>query len=137
MKLVRDVMSSSITSINENATIDAAIELIVSKGISGIPIVNESGSVVGVLSECDVLPLYTDDQTCDRTIEPCSRFMSRKLRTIQANATVATAVAVLKASSVRRLIVLERDRLVGMLSRRDVIRAIRQQRAEADMTCSV
>ena len=33
--------------------------------------------------------------------------------------------------------VMERDRLVGMLSRRDVIRAIRQQRAEADMTCSV
>lgn len=133
MTLVRDLMSTNVVAIKETATIDAAIELMLSNGVSGIPVVNELGNHTGIITEFDAMQLYMANESKERSLQPCSEFMNRNLRTISADATVDAAVSILRASRIRRLIVVDGHKLVGVLSRRDIIRAVREQRADIDV----
>ena len=58
MILVQDVMTQDTISVPQNASIDVAIDLMVENNISGVPVVDEEDSLVGLITEYDVLQLY-------------------------------------------------------------------------------
>lgn len=126
--LVKDAMTTDVISIHFNAVVDAAIDRMLEKNVSGLPVVDSDGRLVGVISEYDVLQLYGQSSRDSQRFAPCTRFMKTDVRTIQQDASLETAARIFQAVSLRRLMVLDGEKLVGVLSRRDVVRCIRDQR---------
>lgn len=131
MARVEDAMTRSVISVPGSATIDVAIGLLVQKNLTGLPVVDESGKLVGIISEYDVLNLFPVDGTKSFPIEPCEKYMTPKVRTIQKDASLEIAVKIFQATSIRRLIVMDGDQLAGVLSRRDLVRCIYESRGLA------
>lgn len=59
MNTVGDIMTTDVLTVTPDTTIDDALELLVSNRITGLPVVNNTGIVVGVVSDWDMLPLGT------------------------------------------------------------------------------
>ena len=121
-KLVKDVMTRKIVTVPADAPVDVAISLMLEENVSGIPVVEDQGDLAGLITEFDVLQLYNNGHQHD--FASCRQFMTTEVKTIQQDAQVATAAKIFKAASLRRLVVVEGNRPVGILSRRDVLRCI-------------
>lgn len=128
MLLVKDVMTGNPISVPEKASIDVAIELMVERNISCVPVVNDFGALVGLITEYDVLQLFGEGGTSSGATQICRDFMTPKVRTIRQDASLAVAAKIFKVASLRRLLVVEGEKLVGVLSRRDVVKSIRDGR---------
>jgi len=130
MVLVKDVMTASIVSVPAHAAIDVAIDLMVEKNISSLPVVDEQEQLVGIVSEYDVLELFGQSEFEYSPFEPCEKFMTSAPKTISQDASLEVAANIFHAASLRRLLVVDGEGLVGVLSRRDVVRRIRDARLE-------
>ena len=53
--LAKEIMTSDVIVVNENATIDEVSKIFVDKNISGLPVVNQYNKLVGVISEGDLV----------------------------------------------------------------------------------
>ncbi len=144
MTLVRDVMTTDPVVVPVDATIDVAIDLMLTHRVSGLPVVDSFNGLVGVLSEYDVLQLLDelgsnasgpspDKSPVASRLEPCENYMSRNVKTIQADASLEIAASIFRAATLRRLMVLDRDKLAGVISRRDIIRYIRDRRTPGEV----
>jgi len=145
-------MQAEVVTIGPDATVRELADLLASSKISGVPVVDAGGAVVGVVTEGDIVlqdaglhfPHYI--QFLDSTIylESVSKFEERFRRTfgtkvgdIMSSEVVSVApaasvydVATLMADSdVNRLPVLEEGRLVGIITRADVVKAIASAQA--------
>ena len=96
--LVREYMAANPVTVAPDTPILQAIHALVEHRISGLPVVDLRGNLVGMLSESDCLPIAVQ-----AIVELAERFMRNKLR---------------------RYPVVERQRVVGQISRRDVLRAM-------------
>lgn len=138
---VRDVMSGGVVTTGPGVPLkDAALEL-VSRRISGMPVVDAHGHVIGVLSEADILVKEGDEQKrggfLQWLVDPEDRWrtarfdavtvgdaMSAPALTILPDRRVAEAAMIMLDESVNRLPVVDADgRLVGLVSRGDLVRA--------------
>jgi len=129
MVLVQDVMTSNPVAIAQDVSMDVAIDLMVEKNISGVPIVDEENSLIGLITEYDVLQFcgkHANDHT--DSFQTCRDIMITDIRTIQKTASLDVAAKIFLAASLRRLLVLDGKKFVGILSRRDVVRSIRDSR---------
>ena len=129
MILVQDVMTRTPISVPQDASIDVAIDLMVENNISGVPVVDEDNSLVGLITEYDVLQLYGKYHGDYATrYHTCREFMTTEIHTIRQEASLDVAAKIFQAGSLRRLLVLSDKQFVGILSRRDVVRSIRDGR---------
>ncbi len=125
---VRDVMTSEVVSLSSEAEVDEALELLLEKSISGLPLVDPDDRLMGLITEFDLLKLYSDEDYWDDS--PCSKYMTTNVCTVQADASLDVAANVFNAARIRRLPVLDGDKLVGILSRRDILREILKRRVQ-------
>lgn len=129
MILVQEVMTQNPISVPQDASIDVAIDLMVEQNISGLPVVDEDNLPVGLITEYDVLQLYGKYHgDCPTRYLTCRDTMTTDIRTIRQDASLEVAAKIFQAASLRRLLVLSGKQLVGILSRRDVVRSIRDGR---------
>ncbi len=129
--LVQEVMTRNPISVSQEVSIEVAIDLMVEKNISGVPIVDEGGSLVGLITEYDVLKFYGKSQDQALVYRTCREVMITEIRTISQDASLDVAARIFQAASLRRLLVLDGNRFVGILSRRDVVRSIRDSHLSA------
>lgn len=129
MQLVKDVMTTNTISVPQDAFVDVAIDLMIEKNLSGLPVVDQFDELVGLITEFDVLELFYKGQSSESVAgQRCRDFMTEQVRTIGQDATLEVAAKIFHAASIRRLLVVNGKKLVGVLSRRDVVRAIRDGR---------
>jgi len=128
MVLVKDVMTRNTIAIPKHAEIDVAIDLMVENSISGVPVVDENDSLVGLITEYDVLQLYGNPGAGCQEHAPCERYMTHEVKTVQQSAALDVAAKIFQVASLRRLLVLDGEKFVGVLSRRDVVRSMRDSR---------
>jgi CBS domain-containing protein len=131
---VHSLMRSPVTSIGRDATIGEAIITLADKHISALPVVDASGRMIGVLSTTDVLEAEaaasdtaSRDQLFDKT--SVADLMTPRPLTIAPDSDVREAARQMLYGDVHRLFVEEGERLVGVVSRTDVVRAFALQRA--------
>ena len=91
--------------------------------ISGGPVVNKEGNLVGVISEADCMKQISDSRyfnmpILDKTVD---HFMTTPVDTIESNLSVFDAASKFSKSSRRRYPVMEHGRLVGQVSRKDIV----------------
>jgi CBS domain-containing protein len=100
--------------------------------ISGGPVVDESGTLVGVISEADCMKEISDSRYFNMPIldKSVAHFMSKKVDTIESNTSVFDAAALFSKSSRRRYPVLENNQLVGQVSRKDIVIAALEMKSQ-------
>ena len=121
MLSAEQVMSTRVVTIKPEATIREAIELLINLKISGLPVIDDEGCLVGILTEFAMLALAYDNDISNQTV---AQHMTKDVLTIDINTPVNVIADQCIVHRVRRLPVLNGCKLVGMVSRRDVIEAI-------------
>jgi CBS domain-containing protein len=143
---VSDLMTKDVVSVTTTTKLREAAALLVEKRISGVPVVDESGDVVGVLSEADILVKAGGSTSRSRLLgwlfepelgmedkvraETVGEAMSAPPITIAAHRPVYEAARLMVAEGVNRLPVVADGMLIGIITRADVVRAFTRPDAE-------
>ncbi|MBT6252041.1 MAG: CBS domain-containing protein [Flavobacteriaceae bacterium] len=130
--LVSDYMTSDLITFSPTQSILEVMELFIRKRISGGPVVDKNGSLVGIVSEADFMKQISESRYFNMPIleKSVSNFMSSTVDTIEHDRTIFDAALYFHTNSRRRLPVLNNGRLVGQISRRDVVTAALQLRSQ-------
>jgi CBS domain-containing protein len=152
-RLVGEVMTTPVVSTPADASCGQVADLLVRHGIGAVPVVNDQGRVLGVVSEADLLPLLSDPDGVPahplvsrrgwegghvRDGRTAGELMHSPAETVAASTPLVVAARQLADTPCHQLPVLDdQDRLVGIVSRRDLLRlytradaAIRAELAE-------
>jgi len=113
--IVRDVMTRCPISVPVDAPFQTVAAVLSRNLISAVPVVDRRGLPVGVVSEADLI-----DAPAARTARD---LMTSPIGTVAEDVTLPAAARLLVDSGVRRLFVTEHGRLVGVLSRRDLLKS--------------
>ncbi len=121
----KTVMTKRVICIRKDTPIVEAIKLMADNNVTGIPVVEDNMNLIGILSEQDVLRLFhTFDDEKDRTV---SDFMTQPAIHFEENERLLDICYCLRDNSIRRVPVTSDGKVVGVISRSDIIRCILQQ----------
>ena len=121
---VKDYMSSKLVTFTPDMEVMAAVNLLVKHGIAGAPVVDHEGKLVGMLSERDCLQIAFIAAQDSCVAGPVSQFMSTKVETVEPDMNLTQLASMFTSKPWRRYPVLQGGKLVGQISRSDVMRAI-------------
>jgi len=127
MLKARDIMTKDVISVKRQTPIYEAVELLVKNKITGIPVVEDDMTLVGILTEKDVLRLfYADEQEKNKTV---SDFMTRPAVHYKENDSLQSICDFMMINYFRRVpVTSKKGKVVGIISRPDVIEYILQVR---------
>lgn len=136
---VVDLMAADVISVRPETSLRDAARLMVEKEISGLPVTDDGGNLVGVISEGDflrkevdrgdllgrgLLGALFDNRESLAEAETVGEVMSDNVFTASPDATLVEAARTMATHGVKRLPVVTREgKLVGVISRRDVVSA--------------
>ena len=125
MGLVRDIMIRSVITIEHDKTAKDVALIFAEKGINSLVVVQD-GKPIGLVTERD---LARKVSTTDRkSIEvPLSEIMSANFRWVEPMTPIEDAVQKMLNKNVRRLLVLENDKLVGIITETDLAKYLRSR----------
>lgn len=132
MLAAKSIMTNSLVTIHPEASIDEAIELLIQHQISGVPVVDDEQRLVGVITEFALLATVYDRRVKKHSV---AEHMTRDVITIDVDDPIQRAADLCIIHRVRRLPVMKNGRLVGLISRRDVLRALHADQQAAVATC--
>jgi CBS domain-containing protein len=121
---VSDYMARQLTTLSPETEINNAVAVLLAKDISGAPVVDATGRLVGMLSMKDCLAAALKDSYHQEWGGTVADFMSTDLATLDADTDIVRAAETFVASRFRRFPVMRDGRLVGQISRADVLRAL-------------
>ncbi|MDH3282452.1 MAG: CBS domain-containing protein [Gammaproteobacteria bacterium] len=123
---VKDYMAASLVTFEPEMDVLRAVHMLVENGISGAPVVDEHGNLIGVLSEKDCLRVALHAGYHEFHGGKVSEFMSGQVTTVEADASIVDVAEMFIRDDYRRYPVVSNNRLVGQISRHDVLRALEQ-----------
>jgi CBS domain-containing protein len=121
---VGDCMATDLIVLRPEMEILHAMTVLLEKRISGAPVVDAEGTLVGVLSKKDCLRAALHAAYHQEWGSPVARHMSAPVETLDVDLDLVTAVERFLASPYRRFPVLHEGQLVGQISRADLLRAL-------------
>ncbi|AKL69533.1 MULTISPECIES: CBS domain-containing protein [Streptomyces] len=126
---VADLMTDEVVSVAPDTAFKDVAKLLAQYGVSGLPVLDDEDRVVGVVSQTDVLAHaapapHPAEETARPTGSPTAGdVMSTPAVTVHAEETAADAARLMTRRGIERLpVVDEEDRLVGIVTRRDLLR---------------
>jgi CBS domain-containing protein len=122
--LVKDYMARTLVTFKPDTDVLDAVHVLVTKRIAGAPVVDDAGNLLGMLSELDCMKVALDAGYHGNWGGPVSDFMSDGVKTVDAEMSIVDLAQVFVTSGFRRFPVMQGTRLVGQISRRDVLRAL-------------
>jgi CBS domain-containing protein len=121
---VRDYMTAHLVAFKPGMDVLDAIHELVLQGIAGAPVVDEHGDLIGMLSEFDCMKVALNAGYYSDRGGPVADFMSTEVQTVDAEMSIIDLAQKFLESGFRRFPVMKDHRLVGQISRRDVLRAL-------------
>jgi CBS domain-containing protein len=142
--LIQDIMTPTPITVKASSSIAEAAKLLLDNHVSGLPVVNDDGAIVGIVSEGDFLrrgELKTERQRsafleffvspgrlADEYVHAYGRLveevMTSPVKTISPRASASEAVETMERESINRLPVVDGEKLVGIVTRSDLLRAL-------------
>ena len=114
-----DVMSKRVITVSSSATVEDAIRTLVDNCISGAPVVDGDGELVGIITEFQLLEVvYDPDVKADRVEE----LITRDVLTVDESALLSRIAGLMISHRIRRLPVVRGKKVVGIIARRDLLR---------------
>jgi CBS domain-containing protein len=125
LPVVRDHMDRHVVTLHPDTTILDAVGVLLEKRVTGAPVVDKSGRVVGILTEKDCLRLVAAGVAGDVPRGTVASIMTPNPETIPPDMDVYFAAGLFLTRPFRRFPVVEHGRLVGAITRFDILRVIR------------
>ena len=152
--LVKNVMTKKVVALRPHETLEIALSKLVKHNISGAPVIDEKGHVVGVVTESDIInaidaynpKIHYDNDSGFAVILAVLKhkekfdaikkeiigsqkflvedFMEKDILTIEPEKTISDAARLMSKFKVKRLPVVKDKKLIGIISRADIIRAL-------------
>lgn len=121
--LVEDYMTGKLITFSPDQSILGVMEIFAKHHISGGPVVDSNGFLVGIISEADCMKQisesrYFNQPILDKSVE---RYMTKNVETIPHDMSIFDAAGVFDRHNRRRLPVMKKDILVGQISRKDIV----------------
>lgn len=117
--LVRDVMTVGVVTVGPGTPVKEIASLLVGARVSGVPVVDD-GKLVGIVSESDIMPVHQGDP--GHSVKIAADVMNRKVISLIETMTVTEAARVLQRHRIKRAPVTRGERLVGIVTRADLLR---------------
>ena len=149
MATVADIMDREPITVSPETTVEEVVRILKRHELPGVPVVNEGGRCVGIVTEADLviadeegdlhIPHYIELMGGVVFLEPLRRFEERLRKavaatagdmmtedpiTVEADASVRSAARLIAEKGHNRLPVVEHGRLVGVVTRVDVLQAL-------------
>lgn len=121
---VDDYMSRELITFRPLDDIHIAVKVLLDQGISGAPVVNENGRLVGVLSKKDCLKVVYSASYHQDWAGRVQDYMSPEVVTIESGTDIVSAADRFLYSSFRRFPIVSKDKMLGLLCRHDILRAL-------------
>jgi CBS domain-containing protein len=139
-----DVMQRDVKTVSAETPIEQAVQLMVTRRISGLPVVDSGGTVVGILSEGDLIrrvelgtelkipawqAWFTGPGPEARTYarshaRKVGEVMTKPVVSVSPDTELSEVIALMESRRIKRVPVIESGRLVGILTRSDLLRAL-------------
>jgi CBS domain-containing protein len=146
---VEHLMTTDVVTVSPETSLKEVAAILDDRGISGLPVCDVEGQVVGVISEADILRKeegrypgrgsafdwlfgHSDEAVARLAARTAGEAMSTPPITIDAGRPVAEAAQLMVDRSVNRLPVVYGDRMVGIVTRADLVRAFRRTDEEIE-----
>ncbi|WP_194767253.1 CBS domain-containing protein [Tamlana sp. I1] len=122
---VSDYMSRNLITFQPDQTIESVMHSLIKNRISGGPVVNKKNELVGIISEGDCIKQISESRYYnmplqDQTIE---KHMISDVETIDGNMNIFDAAKKFLDSKRRRFPIIEKGKLVGQISQKDILKA--------------
>ena len=130
MLKVKDVMTKDVISVKKETPIYEAMEIMRKKDITGMPVIKDDMTLVGVITEKDVLRLfYADEDEKNKTVD---FFMTRPAVSYRENENLRSICDFMMINYFRRVpVISKKGKVVGIISRPDIIDYILEQRRQS------
>ena len=122
---VRDYMSASLVSFAPETSIHEAIDILLDKRLSGAPVLDATGALVGILTKRDCISIAFSASYHQGWGGPVSEYMSPEVETVDADDDIVAVAGRFLERGFRRYPVIDNGRVVGVISRHDALRALR------------
>lgn len=136
----KDIMTTPVITVTPDTPLKEVAALLVDRDISAVPVVDDAEELVGIVSEADLVPLETTPDPQSRIIprrwrrfrvpQTASEVMSREVAALPEEADVAEVARLMLEKRVKRIPIVSGARVVGIVSRRDVIKVLARTDAE-------
>ena len=121
IKQAWEIMTKNVITIRENDSLLTAIDLMLRHSISGLPVLNEKDDLVGIVSEHDVMNFVFSGSAAEANV---SDAMSTKLITCSPEDDIKKIADIFLEKRIRRVPIVKGNKLIGIISRRDILREI-------------
>jgi CBS domain-containing protein len=144
---VKDIMVKEVITVHKKATIAEIAKVLVDNSISGVPVVDDEGTLVGIVSEGDLLHKETSPRLPDfinilgaiiyyngverynedfkkLTAGQAASIMTDSVVTVSPEVEIDKVVKLMLQHGIKRIPVVENDKIVGIISRRDIIKLL-------------
>ena len=121
--LAKDIMATALITLAPEMDVYEAIDLLLRNRISGAPVIDAEGNLVGIFSEKDCMRILLDGALDGRPTATVGSLMQPEVYTITENVDLLSIAHVFVNRTYRRLPVVRDGKLVGQISRRDLLRA--------------
>lgn len=123
---IREFMDTVVPTLSPETRIMAAVDFLLRHRVTGAPVVDENDRLVGIITETDLLKLVTEgvqgEPPTDATV---AEYMTTDVITVSPTVDIYYIAGMFVANKFRRLPVIENDRIVGAITRFDLLRVIR------------
>ncbi|MFI7065249.1 HPP family protein [Kribbella sp. NPDC050124] len=144
--LIRDLMTTPAVTVTAETSIGRALRLLDDRKITAMPVVDKSGTLAGIVSEADLVqdaallndrvPVAAVRTTADTPPRRVADVMSYLVAAVEADDDLEVAIDLMWSTMVKSLPVLHKGRVVGMISRSDVVHLLagRDDRIRAEVS---
>jgi CBS domain-containing protein len=122
--LAQDIMVTKLVTLRPEMDLRDAARLLVKHRISGAPVVDDAGRLIGVFTEKDVMTALIDAVYDELPCSEVGAYMVIDPLTITEDVDLLSIAQIFKANTFRRLPVVRGEELVGQISRRDILRTV-------------
>ena len=131
MLKAKDIMTENTINVREDTPIYEAVELIVKYGISGMPVVKDDMSLVGIVSEKDLIKLFYGKEGENNRVRD---FMTQPAVHFDEDESLLDVCDFLMKNIFRRVPITSRDKLAGIISIKDVLEYVLELSREDAVT---
>jgi CBS domain-containing protein len=118
--IARDIMTRRVYTISPEAGVQEVAQLLSGKSISGVPVIDEEGRIIGIVTEADIIAKV------DRAGLRVADIMSPEVLVVSEETPVGEIARLLTERKIKRVPVMQDGKLVGIVSRADIIEAVAQ-----------